>query len=143
MKHSHYFKDVSHLSEIDVYRVCQLFNINDSSGATQHAIKKLLCAGQRGVKERRKDIQEAIDSLTRLLQMEEDDLIAKAQEMENNRTKYLEWLKQEAEFTGEGANEETRANARRLVEKLEAENFNVIDNPFTKENWQLFPTSEE
>lgn len=68
-KHSHYFKDVSSLDVIDVYRVCDLFGVDDSSGATQHAIKKLLCAGQRGAKGRAKDYQEAIDTLTRRVEM--------------------------------------------------------------------------
>lgn len=72
-KHSHYFKDVSDLDEIDVYRVCDLFEVKDESGATQHAIKKLLCSGQRGVKDKRKDIQEAIDTLNRKLEMMTED----------------------------------------------------------------------
>lgn len=70
--HSHYFKDVSILSEIDVYRVCELFGVDDSSGATHHAIKKLLCAGKRGAKDRKKDIQEAIDTLKRRIEMWEE-----------------------------------------------------------------------
>lgn len=71
-KHNHYFKDVSHLSEIDVYRVLQLFNVSDQ--ALGHAIKKLLCAGQRGAgKDHRKDIQEAIDTLQRRLEMQDED----------------------------------------------------------------------
>ena len=72
--HGHYFKDVSQLSEIDVYRVCQLFGVDDSSGALQHAIKKLLLPGKRGAgKNYRKDIQEAIDTLTRRLEMMDED----------------------------------------------------------------------
>jgi len=68
-RHSHYFKDVSQINEIDVYRVCDLFGVDDPSGATQHAVKKLLCAGQRGAKDRAKDYQEAIDTLTRRVEM--------------------------------------------------------------------------
>lgn len=69
-KHSHYYKDVSQLEEIDVYRVCELFEVDDPSGALQHAIKKLLCTGKRGAgKDFRKDIQEAIDTLRRKLDM--------------------------------------------------------------------------
>lgn len=68
-KHSHYHKDVSHLQTIDVYAVCQLFAVEDPSGATQHAIKKLLCGGQRGVKSQRQDMQEAVDTLVRRIQM--------------------------------------------------------------------------
>lgn len=74
-KHNHYFKDVTHLTEIDVYRVCQLFNVDDPSGAIQHAIKKLLLPGQRGAgKDRRKDIQEAIDTLKRRLEMMDEEI---------------------------------------------------------------------
>lgn len=73
-KHNHYFKDVNNLTEVDVYRVCQLFNVDDPSGAIQHAIKKLLLPGQRGAgKDRRKDIQEAIDTLKRRLEMMDED----------------------------------------------------------------------
>ncbi len=73
-KHSHYFKDVSKYNEADVYRVCQMFDINDPSGATQHAIKKLLLSGCRGGgKDRCKDLQEAIDTMSRLLEMMRED----------------------------------------------------------------------
>lgn len=73
-KHSHYFKAVGHLDEIDVYRVCDIFQIDDPSGATQHALKKLLLPGQRGGgKYRRKDIQEAVDTLRRKLEMMDED----------------------------------------------------------------------
>ena len=69
--HSHYKKDVSHLNMIDVYRVAQLFGITDH--CEFHAIKKILCAGQRGSKSAKQDIQEAIDSLNRRLQMIAED----------------------------------------------------------------------
>lgn len=72
-KHSHYFKDVSDLKEVDVYAVCELFNVNDPSGATQHAIKKLLCSGQRGAKDYKKDLQEARDTLNRKLELMENN----------------------------------------------------------------------
>lgn len=72
-KHAHYFKPVANLTEIDIYRVCDLFAVDDPSGATQHAIKKLLLPGQRGAKDRRKDLQEAIDTLQRRLQMLDED----------------------------------------------------------------------
>jgi hypothetical protein len=72
-KHSHYKKDVSHLSVIDVYRVLELYGVE--SHAVGHAIKKLLCGGQRGAKGRKQDIQEAIDSLNRELEMVTEDEI--------------------------------------------------------------------
>lgn len=73
-KHSHYFKDVANLQEIDIYRVCMLFGVDDPSGATQHALKKILLPGQRGAgKDRAKDLQEAVDTLTRKLEMLQED----------------------------------------------------------------------
>ena len=58
--HNHYFKDVTKLQYIDVYRVLGLFSVTDPSIA--HAVKKLLVAGGRGAgKSIDKDIQEAID----------------------------------------------------------------------------------
>ena len=69
--HSHYFKDVSNLKFIDVYRVLLLFAVTDP--CLQHAVKKLLCAGNRGVKDELKDVQEAISSLTRYLEIKTED----------------------------------------------------------------------
>jgi hypothetical protein len=76
-KHSHYFKDVSRLETIDVYRVLQLFNVTDP--CLQHAVKKLLVAGGRGVKAQMgqtvaRDVQEAIDTLQRWQEMQHEDL---------------------------------------------------------------------
>lgn len=68
-KYSHYYKDVSGLNAIDVYGVCEIFEINDPSGATQHAIKKLLCSGQRGVKGRVEDLIEAAATINRLIEL--------------------------------------------------------------------------
>ena len=69
----HYFKDVSHLTEIDVYRVCQLFGVNDPSGAKHHAIKKLLVSGNRGTKDNLQDVIEARNTLNRLITLMEED----------------------------------------------------------------------
>lgn len=71
MSHDHYKKDVSHLQAIDVYRVCDLFNVTQP--ALQHAIKKLLCAGRRGAKDYERDLREAVDSINRALQMAAED----------------------------------------------------------------------
>lgn len=71
-KHTHYFKSVAHLDTIDVYRVLSLFNVTDP--CLQHAIKKLLVAGGRGAgKDVTRDVQEAIDSLTRWQGMRAED----------------------------------------------------------------------
>jgi hypothetical protein len=73
-KHNHYFKKVTHLDGVDVYRVLELFEVTDP--CLQHAIKKLLCAGERGAKDIEQDVQEAIDSLERWKDMRrEDELI--------------------------------------------------------------------
>jgi len=72
-KHSHYYKDVSGLDYVDVYAVCALFGVDDPSGCMQHAIKKLLCSGKRGVKDRDKDLQEAVDTLQRKIDMVRGD----------------------------------------------------------------------
>ena len=70
-KHNHYFKDVSHLDTIDVYRVIQLWEVNDN--AVAHALKKLLVAGKRGAKDYRKDLTEAKESIERALEMLDED----------------------------------------------------------------------
>lgn len=70
-KHEHYFKDVSNLKFIDVYRVLDLFGV--SNPCLQHAIKKLLCKGIRGVKDERRDVEEAVSSLVRYLEMQTED----------------------------------------------------------------------
>lgn len=70
-KHPHYYKDVSNLKDIDVYRVLALFEVTDPCLA--HAVKKLLVAGGRGGKNMQQDVCEAIDSLNRFLQMGRED----------------------------------------------------------------------
>lgn len=76
-RHPHYYKSVEHLRFVDVYRVLKLFNVTDPS--LQHAIKKLLVAGERGAgKDIERDLREAIDSINRSLQMiAEDDVLNK------------------------------------------------------------------
>ena len=71
-KHSHYHKSVSQYDTIDVYAVCKIFDVQDPSGCLQHAIKKLLVTGKRGHKDRQTDIQNAIDTLNRLLELESE-----------------------------------------------------------------------
>lgn len=71
-KHSHYHKDVSDYDTIDIYAVCKIFDVQDTSGCLQHAIKKLLVTGKRGHKDRQTDIQNAVDTLNRLLELESE-----------------------------------------------------------------------
>lgn len=71
-RHSHYHKSVHGLSYVDVYRVLSLFSVTDP--CIQHAVKKLLVAGGRGAgKDISRDVQEAIDSLRRWQEMQNED----------------------------------------------------------------------
>ena len=70
-EYKHYQKNVEHLKWVDVYRVLDLFGV--SNPCIQHAVKKLLCSGQRGVKDTQQDVQEAITSLVRYLEMQTED----------------------------------------------------------------------
>lgn len=72
-KYPKYYKSVTDFSEVDVYAVHHLFNIQDPSGCIQHASKKLLLSGVRtGGKSAYKDITEARDTLTRWLDLNGD-----------------------------------------------------------------------
>lgn len=73
-KHSHYFLDVRKLEYVDVYRLCDLAKMGDDSGAKHHALKKILFSGKRGAKNEAADIQEAIDTLQRKLEMLAEDV---------------------------------------------------------------------
>ena len=78
-KYGHYFKDVSHLKKIDVYRVIDLWEITDP--ALQHALKKVLAAGKRGAKNQMQDVTEAIDSLVRFQDMQTENNSIRAARM--------------------------------------------------------------
>ena len=69
-KHSHYKKDVSHLSVIDPYRIADLYNLHPCA---DHIMKKSLCAGNRGHKDTLRDIQDIIDTAERWKQMIKED----------------------------------------------------------------------
>lgn len=53
---------------LDVYDVLSGFNVTNP--ATQHAIKKLLKAGDRGYKDKVQDFNEAIESILRAIELE-------------------------------------------------------------------------
>jgi hypothetical protein len=74
----HYFKKVpldpetgQPVTHVDVYAVCRMFGV--TSAPVSHAIKKLLCPGQRGAKDRLTDIREAAKTLQREIELEDAD----------------------------------------------------------------------
>lgn len=74
-KNRHYYKNVAHLSEVDVYRVLELFEVTDP--CIQHAVKKLLVTGGRsGGKDRAADVRDVIYSLERWQEMRMEDQAA-------------------------------------------------------------------
>jgi hypothetical protein len=56
---------------VDVYDVLKAFDVR--CPAIQHAVKKLLCAGIRGHKDRRQDLTEARASIGRAIELEGSD----------------------------------------------------------------------
>ena len=66
----HTFRSVEHLTEVDVFAIHHLFEMNDPSGALQYASRKLLLSGTGLEKETiYEDIREARDTLTRWLEI--------------------------------------------------------------------------
>ena len=66
-----YIVDISKYDKLDIYRILSLYDVTDP--CLQHSIKKLLCAGKRGVKNQTQDINEAILSLKRFVEMQGED----------------------------------------------------------------------
>ncbi len=66
-KYPQYFKIIG-TEIVDVYAIIDAFNV--TSPGIQHAIKKLLAPGNRGHKSRAQDIKEAIDALSRQLELD-------------------------------------------------------------------------
>ena len=55
--------------EVDVYDVLNAFKTGNE--ALSHLVKKALCAGNRGHKDRQQDLQDIIDSAIRAKQLEQ------------------------------------------------------------------------
>ena len=72
MAEKKYSVDVTTIRRLDIYDVCRLFEIEDSSGALQHAIKKLLRSSW-GDKSLHQDIKEAHWTLGRWLDDHTED----------------------------------------------------------------------
>ena len=60
--------------EIDVYDILKAFGVTNP--AVQHAIKKLLCAGDRGYKDKVQDLKEALASISRAIELENENVEA-------------------------------------------------------------------
>ena len=72
-KSTKYRKQIpSGMEYLDVYRVCALFNVQDTTGGIHQAIKKLLAAGNRGYKNREEDLQEAIDAIQEVMKIDKE-----------------------------------------------------------------------
>lgn len=67
-KYPHYFVEVPNVTHVDISWVLRAFSVPCCEG---HAIKKLLAAGKRGAKDKLQDLKEARDSITRAIEMEE------------------------------------------------------------------------
>lgn len=59
--------DVVYEVMVDVYDVAAAYNVTD--GPIHHALKKILCPGQRGVKSEKQDLEEAIQCLRRQIEI--------------------------------------------------------------------------
>ena len=64
------YKRICKGAQIDVYDVLKAFNVTNP--AISHAIKKLLAGGQRGYKDTVQDYKEAIASIVRGVELEEE-----------------------------------------------------------------------
>lgn len=72
-KYPKYYKSTQGMTEVDVYAVLKIFDIQDPSGALHHASKKLLLSGVRtGGKTKQQDITEARDTLNRWLELNKE-----------------------------------------------------------------------
>lgn len=59
------------VTTVDVYAVLIAFGV--TCPATQHAIKKLLCAGLRGKGDKTQDLHEANDAIVRAIEIHEGE----------------------------------------------------------------------
>lgn len=66
---SKYHREIKPGVWVDIYDVLNAFDPDNRNAADDHAIKKMLLPGKRGVKDGRKDREEAIKSLVRSLDL--------------------------------------------------------------------------
>ncbi len=77
--HESLYNDGRDPMDVDVYDVLKAFNV--TCPAIQHAVKKLLCPGQRGGKDAMQDLIESRFSIDRAMQL------LKTQQIETKRSK--------------------------------------------------------
>jgi hypothetical protein len=58
--------------KLDPFRICKIYNIDDF--ALQTIVKKALCAGNRGYKDKRRDLYDIITAARRDIEMMDEDL---------------------------------------------------------------------
>lgn len=63
------YKRVINGASVDVYDILKAYEVNNP--ALQHLIKKALCAGLRGHKDRKTDMKEILSAANRALELEE------------------------------------------------------------------------
>lgn len=124
-KHTAYYKNVSHLKEVDVYRILDLYQVK--SPAIQHAIKKLLVSGNRGGgKSVEQDYKEAFESIKRALDMIEEDTMDTPCRVTSDLKQYTLW---------QPSAEEVDALEQRVTEQA---NYSMLCGepyyPFSAEN---------
>lgn len=75
-KYPKYYRRVPHgVDALDTYAINQMFPVDDATGCILHARKKLLVPGTRtGGKSLRDDVREARDTLTRYLELTEEEI---------------------------------------------------------------------
>ena len=69
-KLSKYQRNIKGSTVVDVYDVLKAFDVH--CPAVAHGLKKLLCPGTRGVKDRLQDLKEAKSSIDRAIELEEN-----------------------------------------------------------------------
>lgn len=70
-EHRHYFRSVEGISQVDVYRILELFGV--TCPVAQHIVKKALACGQRGAKSPERDMRDIVVSANRWLEMRAED----------------------------------------------------------------------
>lgn len=70
MEKNKYHREIKSHVWVDVYDVLEAFEVRNS--AVQHALKKLLAPGQRGTKSTVQDLEEAILSINRAIELEKE-----------------------------------------------------------------------